>query len=1417
MKKQERKIRKKAVGIFQIVMLLVSTFAFIYLVSFSVISGAPGVKADSIIPTSCCKQTKDGATCQTINSVDSDICKTAPITTSCDYTDGCQLGCCYSSQEGICSLNAPKDKCISSGGNWTNSPVCNIPQCQLGCCIFGEQASVTTSRECTKLSQQLNLNPNFKSLDAFGSCNVYTGLSEKGACVTSTGDFSGENNCKFTTKGMCKTGEFYSGYLCTAKELNTVCKPSKKTTCLDGKDEVYFTDTCNNPANVYDANKFSNQSYWEKIISTYQSCSGADKDCGNCDYLSGSVCNAYRSGKDTKPTYGDNVCRDLNCANGKKHGESWCISDYNSEIPGVSPVGSRFFRGVCMDGEISIQPCADFNNEICISGSYNGFSEAKCTVNDWRSCIQANEKESYDEVKRECEQYDQCVMFNEISGVEDISEIPGFKEIENSEQGAAGDIGKGSNAVIPYCVPKYTPGMVFWATPNPFSKNASSTTRTTSTSSTNSGSTNSASSGGKIPSLGNNYGGSLAETQAICSLGSFTCVSHMKRHCETSKTYNPLDAGLCFSSVGVSALIQSPTCDDWTDEENWECNFDASNPNAKEQVQTTVEALNERCHMLGSCGVNVNIVGELGSTSLNSSIKRMLISAEGDNINISREGYELSQEYLDSIKNKPGIIPAGNLKTLTQAITLALITGKITEKTGADQAGSQAQETLQKYQQISAVSGSLGSLGAMGLGKFMGESIAVGTVLQTGTYTSGAITFTTQTGTQITQTLGEGTIATLTKEGSFTGVTIISGGKEVGYAATEVISGMPKGIGLNGYTTPASTGISSLAVAGYEIVGAAIGMAMGYLVGQLIVKNQHWSPGRGEQFMKGIMSLGGSMGAAVVLTYFIIAQDLCAAGPLGCIIGIILIVLGSIYTNCIDNAYTEHQYYTLQYTCQPWQPPKTGNCDSCNDDVRTCSEYRCRSLGQNCHYFMDNGEPGYCATVNDIWSATIKPWPEALSTEHKYTNVKETSFKIESKNTEKVDGWTPITFGIITDKYAKCKIDNKHTKSFDEMAIEMILDVPAYSAQEAQDASQGSYHKVVLSPSLMPNQTGQGTLAFSPGENNYYIRCKNFAGSSNAAEFAVKVISDSGLDLTPPIVKSFNPSTNSYLKVGANSSSLTLWVSEPSDCKYSQGYDLKYSDMNDSLICLTDSSSVLLGNWPCYTTLKNLTSGENKFFFKCRDNPNQGNETAKRQNTNENAKLYSLNVCKTGLNITSLSPENEIIVGKSPISMEIKATTSGCVNNGQAVCSYKFNNASAGLSSQYIDFLKTNSNTHSQIFTSLPSGNQSISVRCQDSAGNSDEKILKVQVTLDNDAPIILRNYDINQKLTIITNEKSQCGFVQNSSIGCSFTLADKNIALMDGSEKTHTTQWSANRDYYIKCIDGFGNEEGSCIKIRTY
>lgn len=451
----------------------------------------------SIIPSSesqsydvCCEKTTSGAWCQ---NVPEEKCAAGfrKTPTSCDATSFCKPGCCYDSSDGLCMENTPQKVCDNKNGTWADSAECEIPQCKLGCCVLDNQAALVTLTRCKKLSGFYGVDTNFiNNIQDEIQCIALTQLQDRGACVYEQ-DFT--PMCKFTTRQECSSitgtgnttiSQFKKDYLCSAEELGSICGPTTETTCIPGKDEIYFVDSCGNPANIYDANRVNDKSYWSKIIDKSESCNANSangnansKSCGNCDYYLGSICKEAE--RTSRAQYGDNICKDLNCydtSDGKdhKHGESWCSYDGNTG-EGVDSVGSRHFRHLCIAGEELVEACDDYRNQVCIGSeretSSGKFSEAACRANRWTDCIAQDEQE-------DCENTDKrdCFWVEGISFPKEITETStgtktsaitgqavfgGDDEKEESETQSGLRLGGGS------CAPNVPPGLKFWEENSP--------------------------------------------------------------------------------------------------------------------------------------------------------------------------------------------------------------------------------------------------------------------------------------------------------------------------------------------------------------------------------------------------------------------------------------------------------------------------------------------------------------------------------------------------------------------------------------------------------------------------------------------------------------------------------------------------------------------------------------------------------------------------------------------------------------------------------------------------------------------------------------------------------------------------------------------------------------------------------------
>ena len=425
----------------------------------------------------CCEKTVNGAWCQ---NTQEDQCDTSgglrQTPTSCDATSFCRLGCCIDSAEGLCMENTPEKVCELSTGTWVNDERCQVPQCNLGCCVIGDQASFVTLTRCKRLSSLYALETDFRT-DIFdeASCIATVYSRDIGACVF---DEEGSRTCLMTSRGDCLQGrgdvateaEFFKDKLCTADELATECGPTRETTCVEGRDEIYFKDSCGNSANIYDASKVysSNPAYWQEIVPKSESCNtnavngNADSaSCGNCNYLAGSICKKGRGA-----SYGKNICTDLNCYDTEsgrdyKNGESWCM--YQGEVGGGrDAVGSRHFRHVCIQGEEIVEACADFRNEVCIQDTLSttdgDFIESACRVNRWTDCIdQFEEDDCLNTDKRDC--YWKEGFHYDGSSSRSSADPNVNPELANvdSDKENFGILAEGG-----ICLPKNPPGLEFW-------------------------------------------------------------------------------------------------------------------------------------------------------------------------------------------------------------------------------------------------------------------------------------------------------------------------------------------------------------------------------------------------------------------------------------------------------------------------------------------------------------------------------------------------------------------------------------------------------------------------------------------------------------------------------------------------------------------------------------------------------------------------------------------------------------------------------------------------------------------------------------------------------------------------------------------------------------------------------------------
>jgi hypothetical protein len=474
--------------------------AGLFLVSF--------VSAAVSSPSFCCeKLLNSSGTCINTDEASCDPqFKKAP--TSCESTSYCKQGTCYDSQEGICMDNTPQTTCKANGGTWDNREAAEIPQCQLGCCVIADQAAFVPLVRCKRLSSLFGVTTDFRSnIFSEVACIATAQSQDMGACVYEE-DF--ENTCKFTTRGECGAVEkvevvnktekvvtekvFYKDYLCSAEELGTTCARQVSTTCYQGK--VYWVDSCGNRENVYSNDKTKS---WNngRVALAEEVCApngGSDKNCGNCDYLLGARC-GEPSGifGNNNPEFGNLICKKTTCTdrndNLRMNGESWCVfpAEDRDNSTKTDAVGSRYFKEVCVDGVVKVEPCADFRNEVCIQGSTETsageFSSAACRVNRWQDCVMQMEEDDCNNIDRR-----DCRWMPSVSGLmigggssSGTGTVPAGTKFSNPTTAMAvapitgnAFLGMGgseeetaaeettTNRGSGVCVPDFAPGFNFW-------------------------------------------------------------------------------------------------------------------------------------------------------------------------------------------------------------------------------------------------------------------------------------------------------------------------------------------------------------------------------------------------------------------------------------------------------------------------------------------------------------------------------------------------------------------------------------------------------------------------------------------------------------------------------------------------------------------------------------------------------------------------------------------------------------------------------------------------------------------------------------------------------------------------------------------------------------------------------------------
>ena len=511
--------------------------------------------------------------------------------------------------------------------------------------------------------------------------------------------------------------------------------------------------------------------------------------------------------------------------------------------------------------------------------------------------------------------------------------------------------------------------------------------------------------------------------------------------------------------------------------------------------------------------------------------------------------------------------------------------------------------------------------------------------------------------------------------------------------------------------------------------------------------------------------------------------------------------------------YKKEEYKVVSFNCLPWEAPVGGeDCEKCNDGIHACSEYRCKSLGQACEIVNAGTDKELCVWTNpkDVTSPNIAPWSEVLTEGYSYTNTKPrppawgTSITPKGAASGCVAAFSPIEFGIQTNKPAQCKVSLKMTETFDEMEY-LFGETNLYDYNHSQKMNIPN-PRAIDEIATANNDTTGGLEIQNDNNYNLYVRCSSKNGYYNKDPYVIKFCVDEGSDLTPPAIEETSIKSGQPVASGVDNVTISVYTNEPTNCKWARDTDQSFEQMPNNMVCynsLTDLRPNML--YECETTLTGIKdSQENNFYFKCEDQPWKApNE---RNKMSSGYKFTLLGTKPLNIDKTSIKPVAGTTVSgaTSTVTIDLELQTQNGFNKGEAECYYSTDN------DNFISFFETNSYKHKQS-QDLTSGFYNYYIKCIDLGGNQDSAVTNFTVFVDTFPPQVVRvMYDTN-RLKIITDENAECRYSTDTNVKCNFDIDAGNGNPMphepSDDKKVHLASWTPEQTYYVKCKDESGKQ----------
>ena len=485
-----------------------------------------------------------------------------------------------------------------------------------------------------------------------------------------------------------------------------------------------------------------------------------------------------------------------------------------------------------------------------------------------------------------------------------------------------------------------------------------------------------------------------------------------------------------------------------------------------------------------------------------------------------------------------------------------------------------------------------------------------------------------------------------------------------------------------------------------------------------------------------------------------------------------------------------------------WAPPQGGtDCYKCGEGIIPCTKYQCQSLGEGCELLKEDEGEGTCihTNPNDIEPPIIKPWEDALkNSDYSYSpdntiSPPDKGVIVKYKDLDcGIPAYEIFSFGVqlVNDignaKLGRCKYSFTRKDSYENMS-DLFL----------SNRKSKSNHSISFKLSGVENLEAEDIEG--TGEHTIYIRCENRNGYANDENFVFKFCMDKGPDMQAPIIEETNPLNGKPIQFGQTSVLTKVFTNEPADCRWSHT-DEEYDEMTETMNCsqsMVEMNANML--YKCTTTLTGMKDEvENKFYFRCRDQP----VGVADEDRNTNPTYVYTRMGTRPLVIDSVTANGfptGATIKDSTISVKVtlKAVTSAGYKDGQAWCKYK---KKTDADTRYNLFDNTNSYQSTQDLW-FERGDYKYTIKCEDAGGNPATQEIDFSVDTDFLPPVVTRAYNEGDSLKIITDENADCVYDTTS---CSYDFED-GIKMTSSDGLAHTTKWDTKNNLYIKCKDEYG------------